>query len=152
MPLKVSNDSPITPIAQSDFEKSVAEEVERRLRQRPVVPLSPKFQHCADVNKTFQSLDNKKESQSILQFICLFNLHKDGYNFSDAQMKIQLYKKVGNKEKTHLELINFEQASFTFEDIVDSLVVEFEGISIVEDAVRAFTLFSSHEEESFSKL
>ena len=122
------------------------------LRQRPIGPLSPILQHRADVNKTFQSLDNKKESQSILQFIRLFNLHKDGYNFSDAQMKIQLYKKVGNKEKTHLELINFEQASFTFEDIVDSLVVEFEGVSRVEDAVRAFTLFSPHEGESFSEL
>ena len=71
---------PITPIAPSEFEKSVTEEVERRLRQRPVVPLSPIYQHRADVNKTFQSLDNKKESQSILQFIRLFNLHKDGYD------------------------------------------------------------------------
>ena len=67
-------------------------------------------------------------------------------------MKIQIYKKVGNKEKTHLELINFEQASFTFEDIVDSVVVEFEGVSRVDDAMRAFTLFSPHEGKSFSEL
>ena len=150
--LVVLEEFPVTSIAPSVFEKSVVEEVERRLRQRPVDPLSSIYHHRADVNKTFQSLDNKKESQSILQFIRLFNLHKDGYDFSDAQMKIQLYKKVGNKEKTHLELINFEQVSFTFEDIVDSLVVEFEGVSRVEDAVRAFTLFSPHEGESFSEL
>ena len=54
--------STITPIAQSDFEKSVVEKVERRLRQRPVVPLSPKYQHRADVNKKFQSQITKKVS------------------------------------------------------------------------------------------
>ena len=67
---------------------------------------------------------NNQINHLIIQYLKFFNLHHQDYNLSDAQLKAQLFKKIGDNERTHLD---FQLDSFTFEDVVNSLEEEFEG-------------------------
>ena len=132
------------------YEDQVQREVNRRLQQQQ--KQQPMVHRHIDANKVFQSLSSKTNNQSIMQYLKIFALHHQDYQLSDAQLKAQLYKKIGDAERTHLELIDFQLDSYTFEDIVNSLVEEFEGSMRVDEAVRKFTLFVPQEGESLNEL
>ena len=96
---------------KSYMESKIEKNVLRRLEEAKKSTNVLHHRHL-DPNKMFQSLANKQNSQSMLQYLKNFNLHHQDYDLSDAQLKTQLYKKIGD-ERTHLELINFQMESFS---------------------------------------
>ena len=74
------------------------------------------------------------------------------YQLSDAQLKAQLYMMIGDSERTHLELIDFQLDSYTFEYVVKSLVEEVEGSKRVDETVRRLTLLVPQESEPLNEL
>ena len=140
-----------------EYENQVQREVNRRVQQQQQQQQEQQqqpevFHRHADANKVFQSLSSKTNNQSVMQYLKIFALHHQDYQLSDAQLKAQLYKKIGDAERTHSELIDFQLDSYYFEDIVNSLVEEFEGAMRVDEAVRKFTLFVPQEGESLNEL